>query len=396
MIALFLALVMMVAVLPAPPGGIDPSSAAPGQLARPTAAPPDAVFMRFATDASVEGYTVSFDSRTAGFTVDATKLHVDRTSLAGVVQAHDVVAFASLPQTTIGPPGPAQVTVVHLRVPRTALLPGMQALVVRSDSGAVLRGGAPVVLATLGGMTPVHVDVGDPSNDATLQRRFDGTNVYGYGPLALRCGTDAIPFVTVNTRPHTTLRVARVERTHGSALLYAGYDTSDYAFAFKAIDPLRVVFDPNVRPEIGGMSFSLPAASVPAASMSAPEEVGRPRPKTPGALLRHFKHPDPITQSITRQVYTTGCRALETVVADGWQIERLMTTRVPAFGLADIKIGQTHEQVASIAGFPSVYATKAELMQMAEWHYDLPAPFSAVVTFDGDRVARYQPPGDLP
>ncbi len=263
MIALVLALVMMVAVIPAAPGGVAPSSAAPGPFARPTAAPPDAVYMHLASDSTVEGYTISFNSRTPGFIVDATKLHVDRTSLTGVVEAHDVATLASSPQTTLGPPGPAQVTVVHLRVPRTALRLGIQSLVLRSDPGAVLRGSAPVALATSTGMSPVHVDVGDPSNDATLQRRFDGAKVYSYGPLALRCGIDAIPYVTVGTRPHATLRVVQVERTHGSALLYAGYDTSDYAFAFKAIDPLRVVFDPNVRPKLGGMSFLTPAAPAP-------------------------------------------------------------------------------------------------------------------------------------
>jgi len=268
--------------------------------------------------------------------------------------------------------------------------------VLRSDPGAVLRGSAPVALATSTGMSPVHVDVGDPSNDATLQRRFDGAKVYSYGPLALRCGIDAIPYVTVDTRPHATLRVVQVERTHGSALLYAGYDTSDYAFAFKAIDPLRAVFDPNVRPKLGGMSFSTPAAPAPAASMSTPAGVGRPGPMAPWSQLGDFGQQHAITRSITQQVFTTGCRTLETVAADGWQLERLITMHAPAPGLADIKIGQTHEQVAAIAGFPSVYATKAELMRMTEWHYDRPAPFSSVVTFDGDRVARYQPPGDLP
>jgi len=126
MIALVLALVMMVAVIPAAPGGVAPSSAAPGPFARPTAAPPDAVFMHLASDSTVEGYTISFNSRTPGFIVDATKLHVDRTSLTGVVEAHDVATLASSPQTTLGPPGPAQVTVVHLRVPRTALRLGIQ------------------------------------------------------------------------------------------------------------------------------------------------------------------------------------------------------------------------------------------------------------------------------
>jgi len=90
MIALFLALVMSIAAIAAQPGEIAPSSATPDQLARPTAGPFDAVIMRFAADASVEGYTVSFRSQIVGFTVDATKLHVDRTSLAGIVQARDV------------------------------------------------------------------------------------------------------------------------------------------------------------------------------------------------------------------------------------------------------------------------------------------------------------------
>lgn len=268
----------------------------------------------------------------------------------------------------------------------------MQSLVVRSDPGTVRRGGVSVVLAAFPRALAVHVDVGDPSNDAALQRRFDGATVYGYGPLALRCGADAIPYVTVITRPHATLRVVRIERTHGSSLLHAGYDTSDDAFAFKAIDPLRVMFDPNVRPKLSGLAFSIPAVPAPAGD-------GRPESMAPTPTrshVGHFKQQQAVTQSISQQLNAIGCRTLETVAADEWQLERLTTTQAHTPGPADIKIGQTHEQVAEIAGFPSVYATKAELMGMAEWRYDLPAPFSWVVTFDGDRVVRYQPPGDLP
>jgi hypothetical protein len=96
------------------------------------------------------------------------------------------------------------------------------------------------------------------------------------------------------------------------------------------------------------------------------------------------------------QIKTTGCRSLDVFAADAWQLERLVTTIAPTSGLKSIRLGLTHEQVAQIDGFPSVYAKKADLMRMAEWRYDRPAPFSSVVTFEGDRVVKYQPPGNLP
>ncbi len=395
MTALLLALLMLVPIATPTAVPMPIRSAAPGRFVPSTPSPRDEVRASIGPDATVEGYTVTFSSMIPGFVVDPARLHVDRAALDGTLLARDVGTVVAAPDVQLGPPGPAQIVRVHVNVPRSALQPGMQNVVLRTDDGAARRNGAAVLLGTYAVTSSVHVDVPDPSGDDALRRRFAGKTVYGYGPLTLRCGVDAIPYAGLNTQPHTALRIARIERIVGGVPLHAGYDSSDAAFAFKAIDPLRIVFDPAVRPTIGGASFSYPVPSQSPPAVAVPVVPGpqRTAPMTPSPL-RTYNHD--MARSIMDQIKTTGCRPLDVFAADAWQLERLVTTIAPTPGLNSIRLGLTHEQVAQIDGFPSVYAKKADLMRMAEWRYDRPAPFSSVVTFDGDRVVKYQPPGNLP
>jgi hypothetical protein len=392
-VKVLLALSVLAAVLPSSPAALPLSPSPQPAVTRPAPVPRDAVRVMLSSDPTVEGYTVTFSSYVAGFTVDATKLHVDRAALDGTVQARDVATLAGPPQSQTGPPGPAQTVRVPLTVPRSALLQGMQTLVLRTDAGAALRDGSPVTLGAYPISSSVHVDVPDPGGDAALRRRFVGVPLYGYGPLALTCAVDRIPYAVVITRPQTPLRIVRIDRTQGAMLLHTSYDTSDYSFAFKALDPLRVVFDTSVRPSIGGASFSYPGAARPVVSTPVP---GAPMTPAPPLTREDVTRQHEITTSVMHQISTTGCRSLHIAAADAWHLERMATTVVPAPQLTRVRLGLTHEQVAQIEGFPSAYATKAELMRMPEWRYDRPAPFSSAVTFDGDRVVKFQPPGNLP
>ncbi len=400
---------LLAAVVPAAPIATPAPLARPSALTRPTPVARNTVHVTFGPDATVEGYTAWFISNVAGFTVDATKLHVDRAALDGTVLARDVSTVAAAPAAQMGPPGPAQIVRVALSVPRAALQPGMQSLLLRTDDGAARRDGNPVTLGANRVSSLAHVDVPDPSGDEALRRRFAGIPVYGYGPLALTCGVVTIPYATVITQPHTELRIARIERTQGAAILHAGYDSSDQAFTFKAIDPLRIIFDPAVRLRTGGASFSYPSpprAAVGPTASGSPQSTGAPisgspqataAPMTPAPMLTRAEiaRQHERTKAVMQEI-AAGCRSLQTSAAGAWHLERMVTTVAPPPGLTRVRLGFTHEQVALIDGFPSVYATKAELMRMPEWIYDRPAPFSSFVAFDGDRVVKYQPPGNLP
>ncbi len=93
----------------------------------------------------------------------------------------------------------------------------------------------------------------------------------------------------------------RIERVRGAEVLHAGNDWTDAgissrAFAFKAIDPLSVVFDPLGRAQVGGASF------------------GYRTPRRASVA----QHDEAAAKSIVMQLRTNGCRSVDVSVAGDW------------------------------------------------------------------------------
>jgi hypothetical protein len=95
-------------------------------------------------------------------------------------------------------------------------------------------------------------------------------------------------------------------------------------------------------------------------------------------------------------------------LADPWEMERRFALHDPrrhpewserfrqALAQRNVLSGMTHEMVASVFGYPAHYGTVAQLDLLDVWRYDSPTPFSSTVYFAGDRVVRWDPPGNLP
>lgn len=349
----------------ATPPPLPPIAAPP---ARPARAPRDALSVSLSAEGTVDGYAVTFSSMVGDFVVDPRAVHIDLADLAGSVRTPDV-AHTSTSTVQSGPPGPTETVTVRLSIPSAALHVGMQQLVLRLDPAAVRRHGAPATLPAFKAPPYVNVDVPERTSDADVARRLVGKDVAVYGPLELACGLRTLGTTAkVVLRPGSRLRVASVRRERGTAALLGlgsgAMALADTAFRYKAIDPLRVTFDTSVRPSIAGQALR--------AGTREQADAGR------------------------SEMMGGGCQSLTLAAADAWDLDRLLAP-VPAAALAGpVRPGLTHEQVALALGFPSVYATKTDLLARPVWRYDMPAPFSSTVTFADDRVVRYDPPGNLP
>lgn len=56
----------------------------------------------------------------------------------------------------------------------------------------------------------------------------------------------------------------------------------------------------------------------------------------------------------------------------------------------------TRAMVVAVLGYPPAFGTVQELDRLDRWDYVEAAPFASTVYFKGDRVTRYDPPGNLP
>ena len=103
------------------------------------------------------------------------------------------------------------------------------------------------------------------------------------------------------------------------------------------------------------------------------------------------------------RAYLSSCETFVRVFADPWEVKRTLFTRSPfdhpewpnevqaAVRDGNVLSGMTHEMVANVFGYPSVYAPIGDLDRMTRWYYDEPAPFGPTITFRGDRVVEYDP-----
>jgi hypothetical protein len=158
--------------------------------------------------------------------------------------------------------------------------------------------------------------------------------------------------------------ITAIERTNGTAEIGTFQSTDG---DFLAIQPLRVTVMAPERPVV--FPGWVPVQAVP----------------RPGSCVQRY-----------------------VFMADPWEIERNFALHDPrdhpewparfreALAQRKILIGMTHEMVASVLGYPAHYGTIEQLDRLTTWDYDDPTPFQSSVTFDGDRVVKYDPPGNLP
>jgi hypothetical protein len=100
------------------------------------------------------------------------------------------------------------------------------------------------------------------------------------------------------------------------------------------------------------------------------------------------------------------CASGDVVSADGWELERSFSSMSSAQVAAQwpyrwraawqqrtVVSGMTHEAVARVLGYPNEYGTIADFDALDRWDYnDSETRGLFSVTFDGDRVVRYDPP----
>lgn len=341
----------------------------------------------FLPDGGPNEYTVSFTGTAGAFTVDARHLRVDITALEGRLLLKDARHGSGSARTRTGPLGRTQQTMIPLTIERSLLPHVMSKITLRLDPETVTRDNTPLSVSTSAQTTGVNVYVPDGNDDAMLRRRYEGNIVYTYGQIVLRCTLRVATVLDayIVLQPHTKLQVSRLQRRlQTSVPLHAGsseFSSSDSAFAYKAIDPLVVQFDPAVRPHISGESFIQRGAVAPV-------------PPETGSSQTEIAQSQETISAATASISSRGCKAMSAFAADGWDLGRTITRNVPK--VADtIKRGMTHEQVAFLVGFPPIYGTKARLLRLDEWNYEQGAR-SFDIRFRGDHVASYRLAEQLP
>lgn len=232
--------------------------------------------------------------------------------------------------------------------------PGMYELDVSASPGfAVTGSGEDLPLSDSPG---THESVWWPDEahgDAALsqlRQRFSGRTIYAYGGAWVGCSGAGNIY-----GPETPLHVLSIQRKREVRLLGTGTSAiglPDTTFSFLAIDPISLLLEP--------------------APGSKPRAMaGSSNPESPCLPQIH--------------------------VADVWQADVTFTTSTPPPGIeTPIRVGTTREHVLWADGYPNVYGTAADFAQMSTWSYTMPAPFAWSVTFKGDRVVKYNEPGNLP
>jgi len=116
---------------------------------------------------------------------------------------------------------------------------------------------------------------------------------------------------------------------------------------------------------------------------------------------------DDMGKMMKREIALTGCQ----VVADEWQFERTFSLKSGQMQHPDwiaepllsqsvldgkVQKGMTHAMVAWTLGWPGEPSSKKTLMSWPKWRYDIVAPYSFWVQFEGDRVVKFGEDGKPP
>lgn len=246
--------------------------------------------------------------------------------------------------------------------PRASSLAGMYDVTLDAAPDFARTGGGaalPVTtFASNGGTIAVWYPAEHAAVDlAALQRRFVGRDAYAYGGIAMGCADSSKGYLAA-----TPLRVRTIARAAGR-VEYLGTGSTlrwDGSASFFAVDPLRIVFvPPQAKPFFTG-SGGWGGASTD----------------------------------------RDACPAID--LAD-WQVDETLATEPPPPGIGrdpytgpTPHVGMTRGEIAWILGFPTIFDDRAGALSRSVWPYAGHAPFASSVTFDGDRVAAYDPPGRLP
>jgi len=331
-------------------------------------------------DESVNGYAAEFQQARSQ-SIDPRGIHVDRASLDGAIERRDVA-------TVSGPVLPSsfnpQTQVAPLSVPRAMLRPGMQQLILRLDATAVSRAdGTPLTTKILGS---VNVHLPAAASPAPSTKRLENTTVFPIGVVTLGCDPRMRPTpMNVSYGPPSLaairpLHVVAVDRRIGTAaIVRSRFGQSNpvfSAFAYKAIDPLRISFDPVLESKAGDIDA------------------------TPFAIRNRLPNPAHGTnmiETIRAQLNWDGCRSITLLASDPWDVSLLLSTTAPPRSITgDVQLGMTRDDVASRLGFHSEFADRDDFNRRHKWHYVRDGPFSSTVIFRGRRVSRYDPPEHLP
>jgi hypothetical protein len=236
---------------------------------------------------------------------------------------------------------------------------------------------APRDVAHISGIVPLV----DDRNVDNLNRRYDGKNVWGRGGFGASCVLNA-PGGTwgasgPSAHPIVVRRVFRIYRNVDMAIgpqigAMGGGRKSEYYDESPLVVWLSVPDDTVFSSVSGTGSIRVQTVSAHAPASAAPLRVNPMGPND-------------------------ACVAYYTYFADAWDMDRAYSLVPPPAGLREMRNGLTHEQVAWVLGYPSMYGSPAQLDALRAWRYDNLPPFDYWVYFDAnDRVVKFGPDGQLP
>ena len=210
-----------------------------------------------------------------------------------------------------------------------------------------------------------------------LKSQYEGKRVWCYGGLNAQCvSTEPGVSISLSGRVDVPLRIRRIERIYtprvemaiGNATFLGGERES----AFVTDNPLVVVMDAPVK----GLEFS---------SLSY-------------LCDKDLKKIDAVSE------HNPYCLGLWNVVSDRWDFEREYSLSSPlkshpawpakmqnAVLNGEVISGMTREMVAWAIGWPSIYGTKNEILNLDDWTYDN-IPFRGHVYFKNDKVVNQEWP----
>lgn len=266
-------------------------------------------------------------------------------------------------------------------------LPASMYRVSIDDNGAASNSDTNTPAPMTGGIFPTQVYV--PSllhNDAALEtarRDFLNRSVYPRGGLSANCEAPDAGGIFLGLPFDQQFHIITITRSQrdGEIWTLGGQikNTLDNAALFLSLQPLTIRFAAQRFHPYGGGGGGEGAKGV----------------AVRAALFAVMKD-------------SLKCGSMRVTLSDPWELERAFSFKHPykrpdwpanfreAIQKHHVIAGMTHEMVAEVFGYPSIYLPIAQLDRVTRWDYTASAPFSSSVIFSGDRVVRYNPPGNLP